>query len=95
MFNPEIHAHLLALGFAYTHHEEDFEDRGGPESGPMISHYPAWDEYETDDWRVIVDHHGRAGLSEARDLAFEAYCDEMEAQAESHEDVVALGYHQY
>ena len=92
MFNIEIHDHLLALGFAWTPHEAEVQDHGNGETGPMVHWCPPWDEYVADDWRVIIDQNGHVVVSEARDLAFEAWCDEMSAQAESEADVLVLGY---
>lgn len=77
MFNPGIHACLVELGFVHTAHEADIEDVGDAESGPMLSGHPGWDEYVTEDYRVIIDHRGNYAMSEYRDLAFEAWCDKM------------------
>lgn len=76
MLNPSVHHQLLALGYAHTHHAPEVEDRGGPESGPMISFFPAFDEYETADHRIIVDHEGHVVDAADRDLEWEAYCEE-------------------
>lgn len=72
-FNPEIHASLLALGFAHLAHAATFEDYGDGESGPSLSGHPAFDEYESEAERIIVDSLGAVVMREDRDLALEAW----------------------
>lgn len=76
-FNADIHAALLAEGFAFTPHEADFEDDGDGESGPHLTGGPAWDEYESDDERIVVAHNGAVVHREPRDLAFEAWVEKQ------------------
>lgn len=72
-FNPDIHAALLVEGFTLTQHEDDFEDDGDAESGPHLTGGPAWDEYQSADEMIVVDHHGAVVHREPRDLEREAY----------------------
>lgn len=69
--NADIHSNLIALGYVHTHYEESYEDVGTPESGPELAGGPEFDEYESDTDRIIIDHEGRFGHHEMRDLAQE------------------------
>ena len=72
-FNPDAHAHLIALGYERTFHACDFHDDGDGESGPHLAGGPAWDEYTSaDDWLAISDE-GRFEHWEPRDHEREAY----------------------
>jgi hypothetical protein len=82
MFNLDIHDHLITLGYAHTAHEADWEDVGTGETGPWVVGSPGWDEYESLEDRIIVDHRGHVAQWESRDLEFEAWCDEMARQSE-------------
>ena len=52
---PEVQQTLQALGFVHTHHPADWEDIGGPESGPELSGHNAYDEYSKGDTSVYVE----------------------------------------
>lgn len=56
--NPDIHAHMIALGYNHTHHDCEAGDNGGCESGPMPWFEPAYDEYWTHDDLLIFDENG-------------------------------------
>jgi hypothetical protein len=51
----EVQQTLQALGFVHTHHPADWEDTGGPESGPHLVGHNAYDEYRKDDTSVYVE----------------------------------------
>jgi hypothetical protein len=70
-FNPDAHAHLIALGYRHTQFPCTFEDDGDAESGPHLTGGPAFDEYESDDDRLIIDELGRFAHWELRDLEAE------------------------
>jgi hypothetical protein len=57
-FNPEAHAHLIDLGFTYTRFDEDWEDVGTGETGPMVRGHAAFDEYVSPEITVTVDKDG-------------------------------------
>lgn len=65
------HGYLLEMGYTHTHVEAEWEDIGGPESGPCLDGHDEYDVYESD-----VDHvyicNGEAYF-EKRDLVMEAY----------------------
>jgi hypothetical protein len=52
---PEVQQTLAALGFTHIHHPADWEDIGGPESGPKLVGHNAYDEYRKDDTSVYVE----------------------------------------
>lgn len=41
--------------YVHTHYDEEFEDRGGPESGPLVDYSPAYDEYAGESHYLIVE----------------------------------------
>lgn len=51
----EVQQTLAALGFVHTHHPADWEDTGGPESGPHLTGHNAYDEYSKGDTSVYVE----------------------------------------
>lgn len=77
-----IHEALLMNGYEWTFYPEEWEDHGTGETGPMVSHSPAYYEY-TSDWERVITVDGAIVHREARDLAFEAWADSM---AEAHGD---------
>ena len=44
-FNPVAHEALLAAGYIYEQVPADWEDVGGPESGPQVVGHQAFDQY--------------------------------------------------
>jgi hypothetical protein len=83
-FNRGTHDQLVALGYVRTHYPESFEDDGDAESGPHLTGGPAYDEYESADDRVIIDHNGHFAHHEKRDLEWEAHCDAMYQAEQTH-----------
>ncbi len=77
--NQDIHATLYQFGYVLSQHPEYIEEVGNCETGPMVNWCPAYDEYTTHDSRIIIDQYGHVVIFEDRDLAVEAYCDEMAA----------------
>jgi hypothetical protein len=75
MFNPELHTHLVELGFTYTYYPPEFDD-GDPENGPGTWGCPAFDEYEDATTRVIIDQEGHVEVT-LRDLELEAWLDDI------------------
>jgi hypothetical protein len=70
--------------YVRTHYPESFEDDGDAESGPHLTGGPAYDEYESADDRVIIDHNGHFAHHEKRDLEWEAHCDAMYQAEQTH-----------
>ena len=77
---PTCHDFLVDEGaYIWTHFDEDVEDRGGPESGPMVDVTSAYDQYagETD---IIFFESGKLVHREPRDIAFEVWCEECHCE---------------
>ncbi len=70
--NELVHEFLLKHGYVHQHIEADWEDVGGPETGPIISGHGAFDEYTSNEDFVYIDDNDKAYF-EPRDLAFEKY----------------------
>jgi hypothetical protein len=51
----EVKQVLVALEFKHTHHPADWEDTGGPESGPHLVGHNEYDEYSKGDTSVFVE----------------------------------------
>jgi hypothetical protein len=49
-----IHEFLLSVGYVHHHEDEDYEDVGNVESGPMIHHQPAYDVYTSDEDEIFM-----------------------------------------
>ncbi|MBY0561504.1 hypothetical protein [Hyphomicrobium sp.] len=75
-FNVALHQHLTRLGYRHRRVDAQFEDRGNGESGPMISTFPAYDEYKSFDEYVFATAEGRIEV-EPRDQHFEAWVDQQ------------------
>lgn len=73
-----IHEALLMNGYKWRFVPADYEDVGGPESGPMLTGHPDYYEYINDEEYVIVQD-GVVVHREKRDLEaekfFAAMCD--------------------
>lgn len=67
-----VNQHLITLGHAHEHVTADWEDHGGPESGPMVDGRAAFDVYASDTDYVYIEEDGQAHY-EKRDLKHEAY----------------------
>lgn len=89
ILNPQIHAHLIDLGFVHTHYEADWFDGGDAENGPKLEGGPCYDEYDNDiDLRIYVDQHGivvdcqwyDAAMEKAQSAAEQAYWDDLSAK---------------
>ena len=75
-FDLAAHDALTALGYRRERIEEDWEDVGGPESGPDLVGGPAADIYEDADSRVVITERGWTSF-EWRDLEMEKYVEAM------------------
>ena len=67
-----IHEELTAAGYTHVHYAEVRVDIGCGETGPMVRHCPAYDEY-TSDTETVYAEGGVIVHREARDLALEAW----------------------
>lgn len=56
--------------YVHTHHEEEWEERGDGETGPMVSHSPAYDEYSGESHYFFAEN-GVVVWFEPRDIRFE------------------------
>jgi len=81
IFNPDIHAQLIDLGYAYEAIPAYFDD-GDSENGPGPYGSPPYDEYTGPDEYICIDEKGHVVWREARDLELEAWFDEQQALAE-------------
>ena len=77
VFNLEVHAHLIELGYTFAFREADFEDVGNGETGPILKGGPAYNEYASDEDYIFIDHKGHFAHYEKRDLAWENWIDEQ------------------
>jgi len=80
-FNPALDAHLIALGYVRTRHEDSWEDDGNAESGPHLIDGPAYDEYVGPDEYVFACKSGVLDR-EPRNIAFEKWCDQQQGSVE-------------
>ena len=59
IFNQIAHEFLIANGYAFEHCEADWEDIGGPESGPQVVGHNAFNYYTaTSGNDVVIDRDG-------------------------------------
>lgn len=61
IFNPIAHEFLTSNGYVFEHNEADWEDIGGPESGPQVVGHNAFNLYiapSGDD--VVIEQNGAA-----------------------------------
>lgn len=77
-FNEEVHKHLIDLGYRHENIPEEWEDTGGPESGPKLEGHPSFDLYTSDTDYITIDHYGHFVHYELRDLELEKWIDEMQ-----------------
>jgi hypothetical protein len=49
-----IHEFLLSVGYVHSHEDEDYEDCGNVESGPMIRYQPAYDVYTSEEDEIFM-----------------------------------------
>lgn len=76
-----IEAFLLSVGYTKEEFEEEWEDCGGPEDGPMIHHYPAYICYTSEEDYVYFYPDKGEYHREERDLELEAYLSQWESEA--------------
>ena len=77
-YNPELHDHLIDLGFNYDPMPAEFDD-GDPENGPGTWGHPPYDQYTASDEYICIDEGGHVVHRENRDLEFEVWIDEQQA----------------
>jgi hypothetical protein len=76
-YNPEIHAHLVELGYERTWYEDSFEDDGDGESGPHLIGGPAYEEYASATDYIFFVEGGHFAHYQLRDLEMEKFVDQM------------------
>lgn len=74
--NPEVHAHMLEMGYSYQYYPV-YEEGGDAENGPGLV-VPDYDEYTSQDDVVIIDQGGHFAHFEKRDLELEKWIDEQQ-----------------
>ena len=79
-YNPELHDHLIDLGFNYDPMAAEFDD-GDAENGPGAWWHPPYDQYTASDEYISIDDGGHVVHRENRDLEFEAWIDEQQAHS--------------
>ena len=80
MTNSLAHNFLTDQGaYVHTHYDAEFEDVGGPESGPMIYGHDAFDVYSGDSHEIIIQY---GLLQDVQLINWDEvrFCEQMKAQ---------------
>lgn len=61
MTEPTLHPahyHLIEMGFDHQYIDAEWEDTGGPESGPIISGHPGFHLYKMKNFDLYINNDG-------------------------------------